>query len=139
MSDNKLQKFVWPIVNYQDARAGIRFLCDAFGFVETLVVSGDTDDVVEHAQLRWPEGGGVMLGSADRPGNKFSERAAGTGAYYVVTDEPDDVFERAMQAGAEVFQEMRDEDYGSRGFTVSDPEGNIWSFGTYRGEAPDVS
>ena len=31
-------------------------------------------------------------------------------------------------------QGLRDEDYGSRGFTVKDPEGNIWSFGTYRGE-----
>jgi uncharacterized glyoxalase superfamily protein PhnB len=29
---------------------------------------------------------------------------------------------------------LRDEDYGSRGFTVRDLEGNLWSFGTYRGE-----
>lgn len=136
MTDTQLPKFVWPIVNYRDARAGIRFLYDAFGFVEMLVVPGETDDVVEHAQLRWPEGGGVMLGSANRPGNVFSERPTGSGSYYVVTDEPDAVFERAMEAGAEVFQELRDEDYGSRGFSVSDPEGNIWSFGTYRGEAP---
>ena len=25
-------------------------------------------------------------------------------------------------------------DYGSRDFAVRDPEGNRWSFGTYRGE-----
>jgi uncharacterized glyoxalase superfamily protein PhnB len=30
---------------------------------------------------------------------------------------------------------LRDEDYGSRGFSVLDPEGNIWSFGTYAGAA----
>jgi len=135
---DQLPKFVWPIVNYRDARAGIRFLCDAFGFVAVLVVSGDTDDVVEHAQLHWPEGGGIMLGTANRPGNVFSERPTGSGSSYVVTDEPDAVFERAMKAGAEVVQEMREEDYGSRGFSVNDPEGNIWSFGTYRGEAPDA-
>ena len=29
---------------------------------------------------------------------------------------------------------MRDEDYGSTGFSVRDLEDNIWSFGTYRGE-----
>lgn len=39
---------------------------------------------------------------------------------------------RAKAAGARVVPEIRDEDYGSRGFTVSDP-GNLWSFGTYRG------
>ncbi len=33
----------------------------------------DTDDtVVEHAQLTLPEGGGVMPGSANRPGNIWS-------------------------------------------------------------------
>ena len=38
------------------------------------------------------------------------------------------------QLGAEVVRGLKDEDYGSRGFTVRDPEGNLWSFGTYAGE-----
>ncbi len=80
-----------------------------------------------------------MLGTAGRPGNEFSEKATGSGSYYVVTDEPDAVYERAMKAGADLVREMREEDYGSRGFSVSDPEGNIWSFGTYRGQAPAAS
>lgn len=133
-NDNELAAFVWPIVNYADARAGIAFLVEAFGFEETLVVSGETEDVVEHAQLRWPPGGGVMVGSANRPGNPFSERPTGAGSYYAVTDEPDALHARAIAAGAKPFRDLQDEDYGSRGFTVSDPEGNIWSFGTYRGE-----
>jgi uncharacterized glyoxalase superfamily protein PhnB len=29
---------------------------------------------------------------------------------------------------------MREEDYGSRGFSIADPDGNVWSFGTYSGE-----
>ena len=36
-------------------------------------------------------------------------------------------------AGAEVVRGLKDEDYGSRGFTVRDPEGDLSSFGTYRG------
>ena len=27
---------------------------------------------------------------------------------------------------------LTDLDYGSRDFSVRDPEGNLWSFGTYR-------
>ena len=42
---------------------------------------------------------------------------------------------RAMGAGAEVVRDLVDEDYGSRGFTVRDPEGDLWSFGTYRGSS----
>jgi uncharacterized glyoxalase superfamily protein PhnB len=127
-------KSVWPTLVYADAPAAIRFLVDAFGFEERLVVPGDDEGVIEHAQLVWPEGGGVMLGTAARDGNVFSQRPLGTGSVYVVTDEPDRLFERATAAGAQLVREMRDEDYGSRGFSVRDPEGNIWSFGTYRGK-----
>jgi len=31
-------------------------------------------------------------------------------------------------------EEPNTTDYGSHGFTARDPEGNLWSFGTYRGE-----
>ncbi|WP_433497244.1 VOC family protein [Sphaerimonospora sp. CA-214678] len=53
---------------------------------------------------------------------------------YVVTDDPDGIFARATAAGAAVVREPADTDYGSRDFVVRDPEGNHWSFGTYRGE-----
>jgi len=32
-----------------------------------------------------------------------------------------------------VLTEPHDTDYGSREFSVRDPEGNRWSFGSYRG------
>ncbi len=130
--DNK--PTVWPVLVYQDARAATRFLVDALGFEERLVVVGDDDSVVAHAELVWPEGGGVMLGSANRDDSVFSQKPTGAASVYVVTDHPDEVHERAIAAEAELIRPLQDEDYGSRGFTVADPEGNLWSFGTYRGE-----
>ena len=58
----------------------------------------------------------------------------GRQSVYLVTDAPDDLHDRAVAAGAEIARELRDEDYGSRGFTARDLEGNLWSFGTYAGE-----
>jgi uncharacterized glyoxalase superfamily protein PhnB len=134
-SDIRPQPTCWPCVNYRDARAAIAFLVDAFGFVETVAVPGDGPDVVVHAELVWPEGGGVMLGTADRgDGSPFSQMPTSAASVYVVTDRPDELYARARAAGAELVRDMADEDYGSRGFSVRDPEGNIWSFGTYRGE-----
>jgi hypothetical protein len=52
----------------------------------------------------------------------------------VVTDEPNQLFARATAARAEVLMGLHDTDYGSRDFAVRDPEGNRWSFGTYREE-----
>jgi uncharacterized glyoxalase superfamily protein PhnB len=51
-----------------------------------------------------------------------------------VTDRVDAVHRRAAAAGAEIVQELADTDYGSHTFSLRDPEGNHWSFGTYRGE-----
>lgn len=132
MSDNTPAPQVWPTLRARDARALIRFLVDAFGFEETAVFgAGDT---VEHAQLSWPPGGGIMLGSVrDTPDDAWPLPPGMFGGY-VVTDEPDALFARATAAGAEVIREPQDTDYGSREFAVRDPEGNRWSFGTYRGE-----
>jgi uncharacterized glyoxalase superfamily protein PhnB len=133
MSDNAPS--VWPCLSYRDAPAAIEFLTKAFGFEVRGVYAREGDpSVIEHAELRWPLGGGVMFGTAGKDDSPFGRRVPGTDAVYVVCDEPDALFQQATAAGAEVVRGLVDEDYGSRGFTVRDPEGNLWSFGTYRGE-----
>ena len=133
---NKTPPTVWPTLTYRDARAAIAFLRDAFGFEEVATYARESDpSIIDHAELRWPLGGGVMLGSAgkDDDDSPFGRRRPGNDSVYVVCEDPDALFARATAAGAEVVRGLRDEDYGSRGFTVRDPEGNLWSFGTYRG------
>jgi uncharacterized glyoxalase superfamily protein PhnB len=125
---------VWPALNYADAPAAIRFLVEAFGFEETVAYPGAEAGTVAHAELRWPPGGGIMLGSASAASEAFQGRPTGVASTYLVTADPDSLFARAVAAGAEVVRGLVDEDYDSRGFTVRDAEGNLWSFGTYRGE-----
>jgi uncharacterized glyoxalase superfamily protein PhnB len=121
---------VWPTLQARDARALIRFYVDVLGFLETAVY-GDGDQVA-HAQLDWPDGGGIMLGS-HKPDAEWS-REPGTAGTYVVTTDIEAVYERVQAAGATVRRELSEVDYGGREFSVVDPEGNMWSFGTYRGE-----
>jgi uncharacterized glyoxalase superfamily protein PhnB len=129
MTDTTPAPAVWPTLRARDAYALIRFLVDAFGFEETVVYGDGT--TVDHAQLSWPLGGGVMLGTARDDGWQLQP---GTFGGYVVTNDPDALYARATAAGATVIRELHDTDYGSRDFGVRDPEGNLWSFGTYRGE-----
>jgi uncharacterized glyoxalase superfamily protein PhnB len=134
VSESTTSPSVWPILPYRDARAAIAFLVDAFGFEERAVYARDGDrDVIEHAELRWRPGGGVMLATAGKDDSPFGRREAGNDAVYIVCDDPDGLFARATAAGAEVVRGLVDEDYGSREFVVRDPEGNLWSFGTYAG------
>jgi uncharacterized glyoxalase superfamily protein PhnB len=123
---------IWPALRCRDAKGLIKFLSGALGFEESLVVE-DTG-VVHHAELRWPLGGGVMLGDdREADGELEAKLPKGPVSVYVVCDDADGVFERATAHGAKVLQGLKDEDYGSRDFTVRDPEGNVWTFGTYRG------
>ena len=59
----------------------------------------------------------------------------GTLAAYVVTDHVRELWQRVQQTpGVTVIRPLASTDYGSQEFAVRDPEGNSWSFGTYRGE-----
>lgn len=121
---------VWPTLQARDCPALIDFLVEAFGFVKTAVYADG--DQIAHAQLDWPEGGGIMLGSY-QPGTEWS-REPGTFGAYVVTDHVDELFARAKAAGATIVREPAGQDYGNYEFTAADPESNLWSFGPYRGE-----
>lgn len=123
---------VWPTLRARDARGLIRFLVDVVGFREAAVYgSGDS---VDHAQLNWPGGGGVMLGSVrSTPDDPWALRPGTFGAY-VVTSAPAELYARVVAGGAKITQELHDTNYGSTDFALLDPEGNLWSFGTYRGE-----
>lgn len=124
---------IWPALTCKDAEAELRFLTEAFGFEEAMVVRGEAGDdrPIHHAELKWPLGGGVMLGST-RP-DADDPFPSGPVSVYVVCDDPDALFERADKAGADIVVGLKNEDYGSRGFSARDPEGNVWTFGTYRG------
>lgn len=120
---------VWPCLSLRDAEAAIDFFVDGFGFVER---ARRTDDGVLQAVIGWPSGaGGIMIGSVEAA-NECAQPSGG-GSIYVVTEDPDPVFARAIASGAKVVREIRNEDYGNRTFTVRDPEGNLWTFGTYPG------
>ncbi|MEC9339450.1 MAG: VOC family protein [Actinomycetota bacterium] len=125
---------VWPTIRCDDTRLVIDFLVTAFGFNEHFVVANESGEGVLHAQLRWPGGGGVMLGDRASDNPNHLKLPVGPCSVYVVTDGPDALHDRAVQAGADIIRGLTDEGYGSRGFSAADPEGNVWSFGTYGGE-----
>ena len=124
---------VWPALRYDDAPAAIRFLVDVLGFTETLLVAGPNDSIA-HAELRWPEGGAVMLGSTGHPADGIHDAMQpGHSAIYVVSEHVDAIHAKAVRAGAEMTAELHDTDFGSHAFSLRDTEGNAWTIGAYRG------
>lgn len=126
---------VMPTLRYRNAPAAIDWLCAVFGFARHAVHTM-TDGSVAHAELKLG-GGMVMLGSSrnDEYGRGFKSPSelggVETRSSYIVTQDVDAVYARAQAAGAVVVRPLKDTGYGSREFTVKDPEGHSWSVGTY--------
>jgi uncharacterized glyoxalase superfamily protein PhnB len=121
-------KTIYPILIYDDAQAAIEFLERAFGCERREVHEGEKGGVA-HAVLTC--GDVFVMLSSKSEGDSVYNQVVGKAGVYVVVEETDALFERAKQAGAEVVMEPTDQEYGSRDFTVRDPEGNLWAFGTY--------
>jgi uncharacterized glyoxalase superfamily protein PhnB len=108
MSDTKAPPpSVWPALRATDAHGLIKFLTEALGFEATVVYAdGDT---VRHAELAWPPGGGIVLGS-QRPDAPHPASGPGTSSTYAVTDDLDALHDRAVAYGAKVVTGLYDTD-----------------------------
>ena len=111
---------VIPTLRYTDAAAAIDFLERAFGFQRR---PGGT---LEHSELT--HGRGMVMVGTRKPGDRFD---TGRAVVYAIVDDPDSLHDRTKAAGAKIVMELTDQPYGSREFAAEDPEGNVWSFGTY--------
>ncbi|MEO7080387.1 MAG: VOC family protein [Flavobacteriales bacterium] len=124
-----------PGLIYDDARAAIDWLCNAFGFKKHLVVPGE-DESIQHAELTLGKAM-VMLGSSNS-GSAYSKLTKSpqdlgvqTQSPYLIVDDPDAIYASAKRNGASMVIDIKEEAHGGRGFTCADPEGHLWSFGTY--------
>ena len=123
---------IYPSLTYDDAPAAIAWLTQAFGFTSRFVVPGP-DKRVEHSELSI--GNGVVMISSPKPDEqRLSPRslAGYSQALSIYVADPDAHYEVAMAAGATLIRPLQTEEYGARGYMVTDPEGHIWYFGNYR-------
>ncbi|MDP1584135.1 MAG: VOC family protein [Bradyrhizobium sp.] len=123
---------IYPTLRCKDAEAMMRWLKDVIGFTEYVVYRSD-DGEVQHAELAY--GSSIlMLGQSrdDEYGRLVGDIGGRrTDSLYVAVTDPDALHARVKASGAKIEMELHDTDYGSRDFACRDPEGNLWSFGTY--------
>lgn len=121
-------------LRYDDVDAAIAFLTVALGLTSH-DITRDAAGRISHATLAH-EGDVVMIGTRSDPPGAFD---TGRAVLYLATDDVGAHHDRAVAAGAPVIMELTDQPYGSREYAVADPEGNVWSVGTYRPAGTDVA
>lgn len=126
---------VIPCLRYHDAPTAIEWLCANLGFEKQMVVPGEGGAIV-HAQLSFGNGM-IMIGSvAETEYGKLCcqpDQVGGseTQSPYLVVTDADEIYRRVKSSGGRIAIDIKDEDYGGRGFSFHDPEGHLWNVGTY--------
>lgn len=124
-----------PTLRYRDAPAAIDWLCKAFGFSRHAVYPNEVGGIM-HAQLTFGNGM-IMLSSAsvDEWGKRMAQPdeigGRETQCSCVIVNDPDVHYAMAKAAGAVIVDDIKDADYGGRGYSCRDPEGHLWWFGSY--------
>jgi uncharacterized glyoxalase superfamily protein PhnB len=127
---------IYPYLLYHSCEDALDWLSRAFGFEEVLRYTGE-EGYVSHAEMKLGDAH-IFMGN---PGNGYrnpKEQGRETVGLYVYIDDVDAHFERARAAGATIREELTDQEYGDRRYTVYDPEGHCWYFATQLKQvAPD--
>ncbi len=117
-------------VCYQDSKAALRWLEQAFGF-EPLMVILDGEGNLLHSEMTFGHSV-LMVGSEWSEVHKSPKSLSGlnTQTVHVQLDADIDAHcEHARKAGAVILQAPETQFYGDRTYRAADPEGHIWTFG----------
>jgi uncharacterized glyoxalase superfamily protein PhnB len=120
---------ITPHLFYDDVAAAIDWLVKAFGFTIRLRMT-DKDGAVVHGDLEMAESL-VMVGLASEGAGRESPQSLGgkvSQRLYVFVDDVDSHYQRALNAGAKVMGEPKEQFYGDRVYEVEDLEGHRWKF-----------
>ncbi len=119
---------VTPYLSVSNAGEMIEFYKKVFGAVETFRLK-QPDGRIGHAELR-VSGGAIMLADEFPEMNFLSPKSLGGKrspvSIHLYVDNVDDVYKRALAAGATSLREPEDQFYGERNAQVRDPSGHCW-------------
>jgi uncharacterized glyoxalase superfamily protein PhnB len=113
----------------------VDWLCNAFAFEKHRVVTGDDGEILyahltfgDHLIMVLPVRASDLASFIKQP---YEVGGAETQSSYVVVDDADAHYRNAKAAGASMVIDIKNDEHGGRGYACRDPEGHIWSFGTY--------
>ena len=119
---------IYPYLLYHSCEDALDWLARAFGFEETLRYTGAAG-YVNHAEMKLGDAR-IFLGNPGESYRNPREQGGETIGLYVYVDDVDAHYARAKATDAEITEELVDQDYGDRRYTVLDPEGHKWFFAT---------
>ena len=125
-----------PYLIIEGAAAAIDFYRRVFGATEMMRMV-DPSGRIGHAEMRI--GDSVIMLADEHPNMGYrSPRSLGGSSVSILlyVEDVDQVFERAVGAGARVQRAVADQFYGDRSGTLEDPFGHVWTVATHIEDVP---
>lgn len=122
---------VTPYMTIRNCAEAIEFYKKAFGAKETTRIDGPNNSIM-HAEIKIGDSVLMMSDENLEWNHKGPDKLGGTSVSILLyVENVDEVFKRALDAGATVVREVKNEFYGDRMGTLKDPYGHVWSIGTH--------
>jgi len=123
---------VTPYLVIKDAASAIEFYKKAFGAVEIMRMPGP-DGRVMHAEISIGNSR-LMIADECPEMNARSPKSLGGSpvSLLLYVEDVDSFFTRATSAGAATIRPVKDQFYGDRSGSLSDPFGHLWHVGTHK-------
>jgi PhnB protein len=129
---------VTPYLTIRDAAKAIEFYKKAFGAMEEFRMETPAGKI-GHAELKIGDSK-IMLSEEMGDGSCKSPEALGGSpvGMMLYVENVDEIFDRAVAAGAKVTMPLADMFWGDRFGSITDPFGHTWSIATHKEDvAPD--
>ncbi len=122
---------ITPYLTVHDAAKAIDFYKEAFGAEERSRMTLPDGKTVGHAELKI--GDSIFMLSDEMPGQSCEPSAVSESCvgFYLYVKDVDEVFGRAVAAGATVKETVKDEFWGDRIGKIADPSGHVWMLATH--------
>ncbi len=123
---------VTPYLSVGDAAAALEFYKTAFGATELSRLPAP-DGRIGHAEVRI--GDSIVMLADEFPEIDFrSPRTLGGSpvTLHLYVEDVDETARRAVEAGAKVVREVKDQFYGDRSGCLEDPFGHVWNISTHK-------
>jgi PhnB protein len=123
---------VTPYLIVNDAAKAIEYYQKAFGATE-LFRFPTPDGKVGHAEIKIGDSPIMLADEYPQMGYQSPQTLGGSPVSIMIyTDDVDSVFDRAVAAGGKVKQPVKDQFYGDRLGTLTDPFGHVWHVSTHK-------
>lgn len=127
---------ITPYLIIKGASQAIDFYKRAFGATEDMRMASP-DGKVGHAELSVGDSKIMLADEHPEMGHRSPQSIGGTGVSMMLyLEKVDEVFKRAIAAGAKELQPVKDQFYGDRSGTLQDPFGHVWTVATHVEDVP---